>query len=151
MIKLQTSRAKTGDDFSLTNSILTINNIDYDLNNLNYLSEGDTETRCYLQDDKKFDEDGNEISSTTHIIIRLIVDKTKAFMFYLGNAKRFYDIDCDGILNISELAILIDDYNANEETCRANRKKIRDTFLNNKKSEGLTMSEAVKVWEDKGK
>lgn len=125
MIKIHAVKRQTGDKISLKDSILTINSIDFDLDNLDI----DNTKKVYNQDVNTYDDDGNIVSTETETIINIEVDKDHFFMFHSGNASRFYDIDSNGVIDLSELATLIDDYNANKKDCMANRKKIYDNYM----------------------
>jgi len=124
MIILNAVQRQTGDKISLKDSILTINNIEFDLNNLST----DNTKKVYKLITPIF-EDDKQTGETVDTIINIEVDKNHFFMFHSGNAKRFYDINCNGILELNELSILINDYNADSKTCKANRKLIYDKFV----------------------
>jgi hypothetical protein len=113
MIKLQTQKSKTSGTRLLLNNILIINKVKYDFDNL----DTDSSNPVYK------DAEGN-------IQILLSVPENRFFMFHSGNLLRFFDIDSNGIIDLSELKTAIDYINeTDEEKLRENLKVIRDKYL----------------------
>lgn len=126
-MKIQTQLTIIADELKLSENILTINGTDYDLSAPQELSESESpeNQRVYLR--------GEET------VIFLKIDTEKSFMFtktkikgtneYGSNLMRFYDVNDDGDISLSELAIIVEHWNMSEEDRREAHKVIRDEFL----------------------
>jgi hypothetical protein len=116
-MKIQTQLNKTADKISLSSSILTINGKDYDLENVKPLSENETceNQRVYLE--------GKDI------IIFLKIDVELQFIFMSYNLMRFYDINENNLIDLSELKLIVIHWNLPEDEREAERLKIIDAYL----------------------
>lgn len=142
MIKINSTITKIGDKLSITDNSITIDDIEYQKDNL-YVpkyEEGEVLPPIYL--------DGE------NIIFNHKIDKTRrhvTFICRLGNDKRFFDKDLNGLIDWTELMDYITFYNLSDEDQKALLSEIRESYLNSKIAEGLTLIEAKKAWIDKGK
>lgn len=126
-MKMQTQLTKIADELNLSGNILAINGTDYDLSAPQELPEGESSEnqRVYLQ--------GEET------VIFLKIDVEKSFMFtktkikgtneYGSNLMRFYDINDDGDISLSELIVIVKHWNMGEDDRREAHRIIRDEFL----------------------
>lgn len=142
MIKIQSTITKTGDTLSITDESITINGSEHLKDNL-YIKtgeEGEVLPPIYL--------DGEDI------VFNHNVDKTRkhvTFVCRLGNDKRFFDKDLNSLIDWDELKDYVDFYNMSDEDQKKLLVSIRDSYLEDKISKGLTLSEAKKEWVEKGK
>ena len=125
-MKIQTQVNKTSDEISLSGSTLAINGTPYDTTNIQSLKKiGGTEEdpiyespenqRVYLSGEEK--------------IIFLKVDINRQFMFINGNDKRFYDKDCNNLIDLSELKVIVDHWNMSESDRKIEHLQIKEYFL----------------------
>jgi hypothetical protein len=129
MIKLKTTVTQNKADIvAMTTASITINGKKHVFANL---TEDDTKP-CYKTVTPVIvDEvDTGETIEDTHIL--LCVPKSRKFMFHSGNLKRFFDIDSNNIIDISELKTAINYINEVDDfKLKANLKSIRDNYLAN--------------------
>jgi len=128
MIKLQAITRDNTDKVSMTNTSITINGKKYSFKTLSQ----DTTKPCYKTVTPVIvDEvDTGETIETIHIL--LCVPKNRKFMFHSGNLKRFFDVDSNNIIDVSELKTAIDYINEIDDVkLKANLKLIRDSYLTN--------------------
>jgi hypothetical protein len=116
-MKIQTQLNKTADKISLSSSTLTINGKDYDLENVKPLSENES---C---------ENQRVCSEGKDIIIFFKINVELQFMFMSYNLMRFYDINENNLIDLSELKLIIDHWNLPEDEREAERVKIMDVYL----------------------
>jgi hypothetical protein len=105
MYKIKEAVREVKDEVSLDDNILTINGIETDLLKV------------------ELDENG-------FYTIRLAVDEAHSFMFKKGNFIRFFDINNNNIIEISELERVIDYINNDDiESIEKDLKSIMDGYL----------------------
>lgn len=111
-MKIQTQLNKIADEISLSGNNLIINGDNYDLDNVQELPENESpeNQRVYL--------------SGEDTIIFLKIDVKRQFMFINGNDLKFYDVDCNGILDVNELKTIVDHWNMSEAERRTAHKLI---------------------------
>lgn len=133
-MKIKTQLNKTADNINLSGSILTINGKSYDLNKLSeYLTETEEipfpeNPPCYIKNNKK--------------IINLKIDIDLQPMFINENDKRYYDKDCNNLIDLSEFSFIIDHWNKPESERRIERLAIKEEYLKTHTKE---------EWKNKGK
>lgn len=126
---LNTNTIKTLDKLSLKNRIHTINDMDFDLNNL---SE-DSSLPCYKTVVKVM-RDGEETGETIQVIhLEWNIPKNREFMCRMGNFKRFFNED------LSLLVTYVN--NPDTEKVKTGLKRIRDKFLR---------THTIEEWDKKG-
>lgn len=116
-MKIHTQLNKMSDNIILSGSILKINGVDYNLDNVKPLPENESceNQRVYLH----FED----------VIIFLKIDVELQFMFINNNLIRFYDINENDIIDINELKLIVDHWNMSEENRRKEHKTIMNDFL----------------------
>ncbi len=128
MIKLQAITRDKADEVSITTQLITINSKKYVFASL---TEDNTNPVYKTITPVIVDEiDTGETVEDIHIL--LCVPKNRKFMFHSGNLKRFFDIDSNNMIDISELKTAIDYINEVDDfKLKANLKSIRDGYLAN--------------------
>lgn len=115
-MKIQTQLSAIADTITKSGSILTINGIDYDLNNLSPKQEPilDDEGRATNQKEIDAMRVWQDESGNKNMVI--MPDTEKQFMFINGNLLRFYDLDNRGEIDEGEeLDRLVDAWNMTPE------------------------------------
>jgi len=125
-MKIQTQLNKIADEISLSGSNLTINSKVYDLSKPEPLKQiGETE------EDLIFESPENQrvYLSGEDIKIFLKIDVNRQFMFINGNDKRFYDKDCNNLIDLSELKVIVDHWNMTEPDRKIEHLQIKEDYL----------------------
>lgn len=117
-MKIKRAMRETADTLSIDGSVLTINGVKYNLENIE--PEESVLEKSDLSDEEKYEtfpdqENKRVMNRNGEISILLFYDKPRRFMFVNGNLLRFYDVDDSGDISIDELSRIVEYWNKTEK------------------------------------
>lgn len=125
-MKLNKIIGKTASKLSLSGNILTVDSVDYDLDNLNQIPSVilDDEGNCTNDEEiESFTESVYIAKDGETKVLKIAVDTDRQFLLINGNASKFYDWNDDGTIDEeTELPDFVEIWNQTEEERRAVRK-----------------------------